>query len=260
MRNYKSRLPLANDKWAYIQVDELADSAANQVRRIKDSWTPPTYFYHLRNGGHVAALKLHQKNNWYGMIDLSGFFNSISRHRVARCLKNIGYSYREADEFAVASTVRLSHRVKQFVLPYGFVQSPILASLALDLSALGQSLAALHREAVTLSVYVDDIIVSECSAIEVNESISKLRLAALRANFKINENKSCGPTQALTAFNIDIDPEGMKIAGQRYEEMCQKILHHGVGDVSNGIRSYVRSVSQPQEGQLTQAFPESFSR
>jgi hypothetical protein len=43
-----------------------------------------------------------------------------------------------------------------FVLPYGFVQSPILASLALDKSKLGKLLRKLNgRTDITVSVYVD---------------------------------------------------------------------------------------------------------
>jgi hypothetical protein len=46
-----------------------------------------------------------------------------------------------------------------FVLPFGFVQSPLMAGLCLANSKLGATLARLAKK-FTVTVYVDDIVIS----------------------------------------------------------------------------------------------------
>lgn len=105
MRNYSSRFRLPNGKWAHIQLEDLAEAAERRIAEIRRLWRPPDYFFHLRSGGHISALNQHRHNSWYGKVDLSSFFNNVTRHRITRSLKKIGYSFRDAEEFAVASTV-----------------------------------------------------------------------------------------------------------------------------------------------------------
>jgi hypothetical protein len=258
MQNYMSRFRLPNGKWAYIQHDGLANSARQHIVRIRDLWNAPEYFFHLRSGGHVAALRLHQRNSWYGKIDLSSFFSNVTRYRLTRSLKRIGYSFRDADDFAVASTVCVNQEPRRFALPYGFVQSPLLASVALDRSALGKCFRRIHSGGHTLSVYVDDIIVSANTESNVEEALSMIRTAAQNTWFPINEKKSRGPSTELRAFNINMGTEEMEISAERFEEMCQEILINGVSQVSQGILGYVRSVSNAQAEQMLRDFPRSF--
>lgn len=253
MRNYESRFRLPNGKWAYIQLNELTEFAKSQIQRVQDNWTAPKYFFHLRRGGHVAALKLHRRNSWYGKLDLNKFFSTISRHRLTRCLKKIGYSFRDAEDFAVASTV-FDHKSRRFALPFGFVQSPILASLALDKSALGQSLDRLYRDDVTLSVYVDDIIVSADNEDVVTYAIGELRRAADRSGFRINETKSGGPSESLQAFNIRVSGGEMEILEDRFAEMFRDVQQNGIGPVSDGVLNYVRSVNETQADHIEASF------
>ena len=260
MRNYESRFRLPNGKWAYIQRSELVGPARQQMKRVRKHWTPPDYFFHLRQGGHVAALKLHQPNSWYGKIDLSRFFSHVHRHRLIRCLKNIGYSFQDADDFAVASTVCVDRQSRRFALPFGFVQSPLLASLALDESALGSGLKRIHRRGIALSVYVDDIIVSADDKDVVGRALDELRDAAARSNFRINEEKSRGPAESLQAFNISMSAGATDIVEDRFEEMCRDVLQSGAGPVSDGILSYVRSVSAAQAEHMLMAYPDSFDQ
>jgi hypothetical protein len=249
---------LPNGKWAYIQEPEFADSAKATIRRLRRVWTPPEYFYHLRAGGHVAALRVHLGNEWFGKIDLSRFFHNVGRNRISRCLKKLGFSFHEADEFAVASTVRINHRKRQFALPFGFVQSPLLASIALDSSALGNSFRELDREGITVAVYVDDFIISADSADAVAKSLSDLRRAANSSNFPINENKSQGPTTSVLSFNVELTPTEMRITNDRFEEMSRAVLTNGAGPVSDGILGYIRSISNEQAENLLSDFPKIF--
>lgn len=259
MRNYESRFRLPSGKWAYIQIPNLAEAAKQQIKHIKDLWDPPPYFYHLLRGGHVAGLKIHQDNTWFGKIDLSAFFSRVSRYRVTRSLKGIGYSYTDADDFAVASTVCVNHARKKFALPYGFVQSPILASVCLDNSALGNCFRKVRQEGIALTVYVDDIIISSNSEQFTRDRLAEIRQAAATSNFPINEAKSLGPTNSLSAFNIGIDDGVMAITVDRFEEMCQDVLHYGPSSASDGILGYVRSVNETQAVQMIEEFPRVFS-
>ena len=258
MRNYVGRFRLPNGKWAYIQPDEIANEAKVQIRHLRRLWTPPDYFFHLQKGGHVAALQLHQSSAWFGKVDLSNFFSNVSRNRLTRCLKKIGYSFREAEEFAVASTVCVDPATRCFALPYGFVQSPLLASIALDKSELGNCLRRLHSGHRKMSAYVDDIIASATTEEEVAVALSEIHAAARSSNFPINDAKSEGPSNSLHAFNIDVDTHSMQIAGERYEEMCLEVLINGAGQVSQGILGYVQSVSTTQAEEILRNFPRAF--
>ncbi len=255
MRNYQSRFRLPSGKWVYIQLEELAFEAEAHVRAIRKNWNAPSFFFHYQRGGHVAALRSHSGNPWLAKLDLSNFFGNVRRNRVTRSLKTIGFSFRDAEEFAVASTVRVDHRRQRFGLPYGFVQSPLLASLALDKSDLGNCLRQLM---VTATVYVDDIIVSGHNQDQVQEATNSLRAAAERSNFPVNDEKSVGPSTAISAFNIDTDKAGLTIAEKRYAEFCLAVQTNGEGPVSSAVLNYVRSVNDEQAAKLVSDFPRCF--
>lgn len=93
-----------------------------------------------------------------------------------------------AEDFAVTSTV-WDARTRRFVLPYGFAQSPLLASIDLDMSLLGRLLIQLQREGLTLSVYVDDIIVSSDHKDPVQTALSAIIEAARESNYVLNESR-----------------------------------------------------------------------
>lgn len=258
MRNYVSRFKLPNGKWAYIQDPALVPSAKENIRIIRKKWSPPPYFYHLLPGGHVAALKAHLRSRWFGKIDLSSFFYSVGRHRITRCLKALGFPFRDADQIAIASTVCVNSARRQFALPFGFLQSPLLASIALDQSALGSALRKLHDDGAKVSVYVDDILVSSATDDPVNEALNTLRTAAKLSNFLVNEAKSQGPTKSVLSFNVLVQSSHMHITAERLETMSQSVLMHGAGPVSNGILGYVESINEKQASELVSSFPRSF--
>ena len=128
---------------------------------VRQRWRPPPYHYHLRSGGHVSALEAHLPNRIFATLDISGFFDSVTRSKIHRALRGIGLRHEPAWEIAQRSTVEKNKDRGDFSLPYGFVQSPILASLALDKSGLGRAMSAVARSNHTrLTCYVDDVILS----------------------------------------------------------------------------------------------------
>ena len=158
----------------------------------------------------------------------------------------------------MASTVYVDGGSPRFALPYGFIQSPLLASIALDKSELGNCLRRLHSRSVLVSVYVDDIIVSANSDNSVAQAISEIRSAARKSGFPINEAKSSGPSNSLHAFNIDFSAHNMRIADERFETMRGKVLMNGAGPVSQAVLGYVLSINKLQAEEMLKAFPRSF--
>src|SRR4051794_15004959 len=123
----------------------------------------PHYFYHYKPGGHVAAMHAHIENTLFFKIDIQNFYYSIARMRVTRALRS--YAYPGANTLAMWSTVRNpipgGHA---HVLPIGFVQSPLLASLVLMKSQVTAAIERAIAKGVRISVYMDDFIGSHNDA------------------------------------------------------------------------------------------------
>src|SRR6185437_6704852 len=62
-------------------------------RILKQHWSPPGYFYHFNDGGHVAAARVHLLSRFFVRRDLAKFFDSVSRGRVHRSLRRIGFKH-----------------------------------------------------------------------------------------------------------------------------------------------------------------------
>jgi Reverse transcriptase (RNA-dependent DNA polymerase) len=215
----------------------------NEVRR---RWRLPHYFYHLRSGGHVAALRTHLHNQCFSTLDISRFFDSVTRTKVHRALRDIGVGHDRAWEIAQESTVEKNRRHRDFSLPYGFVQSPVLASVALDRSALGSAMRAIARSNQTrLSCYVDDVILSGEEEEAVEGSRLVLIAAAERSGFALNDLKSQPPSTEITAFNVALSNGSMTITEERLREFEDDILALGARPVA-GILAYVHSINRFQ--------------
>jgi len=236
MENYDSRIPFGNGKFAYVQKEEFRTQALEHMNRIRGLWSPPSFYFHLQPGGHLAALRSHIGNRYFGRVDLERFFENVTKNRLIRTLKRIGYSFADSREFASASTVRVRGAgPRRFALPYGFVQSPLLASVALDRSALGSCLSRLDRSRSRVSVYVDDIVVSSIKREGVISAMDLIRRAADQSGFPVNKEKVIEFTQEITVFNIIFDGIKMEIKEERFEEMSQDIAQEGPGASSMGF-------------------------
>lgn len=132
------------------------------------------------------------------------------------------------------------------MLPYGFVQSPLLASLAFYDSALGRCLRDISGRGLRVSIYVDDLVISGNDLSLINKAISDVHLAAKKSHFQFNELKSQGPSDKITAFNIEISKSKIEIHTEKLHEFHENFLATDNFHVKRGIGSYIRSVNYDQ--------------
>lgn len=240
-----NRFELKPGRWVYVPAPEARASGIAIKAGCERLWSPPDYFYHLQSGGHVAALRSHIGSNIFFKADIQNFFGSINRTRVTRCLKS-KFSYRVAREWAVASTVQDPGR-KSTTLPYGFVQSQLLASLCLFESALGKVLHRINgQNGTAVSIYVDDIIVSTRDAALLEKLYGDVVLAADRSRFILNPAKSTAPSPQISAFNILMSEAQMSIEPTRLSAFASALALGATPSQRQGILGYVNSVCPAQ--------------
>jgi hypothetical protein len=218
-------------------------------KRILNRWAPPEYFCHFSEGGHVAAAKAHLPSRLFVRLDLARFFDSISRGRVHRSLRRIGFKHGFAWEAACQSTVSKGRKGAPYTLPFGFVQSPVLASLALTTSALGAALSGLHSGEVRLSVYMDDFILSGDDRSELAAARSSLEAAADVSGFHFNALKSAGPSAALEVFNLNLSHGDIAVTATRFAAF-ETALEVATAEEADGILGYVGTVNADQRSLL----------
>ncbi|HEV2079228.1 MAG TPA: reverse transcriptase domain-containing protein [Allosphingosinicella sp.] len=139
MRNlYMDHFTLKPGTRVYVPTAEGKDRGTEIKKAAESRWHRPSHYFHLRAGGHIAAAREHHAAPWVASLDLQRFFDHISRSRVHRAMKKLGFSKDEAWEIACDSVVDKHPPRRRFSIPFGFVQSPILASVVLSKSALGR--------------------------------------------------------------------------------------------------------------------------
>lgn len=206
---------------------------------------PPRFYFHLREGGHVAAVRCHMPSKFFFRADIDDFFGRVSRSRITRCLKS-WFSYVDAREMASESVVKRPG-VEGFALPYGFVQSPVLASLALEKSKLGAYLGKLNgRGDLRVSVYVDDIIISGDDKGLLAEVSQQLIDVASKALFPVGIGKREGPAEEVTAFNIRVSHAALDLTDARMAALRLNYQAATSEYSRAGILSYINSVNPLQ--------------
>lgn len=249
---YSHRFTLPSGITVCIPSEKGRERGKEIAHDVADRWTPKANYFHLLEGGHVAAARRHQTSTVIAKLDLAKFYHQVGRSKIHRALKLIGTPQAEAWEAACDSTVERDPGQRNFSLPFGYVQSPILASIALDYSALGTAITQLNTGGCLVSAYVDDIIVSADDADTVNNALDQLRTAAGLSGFTINENKSEGPGGEITAFNIHLGNGRMEITGKRMGEF-HAAIRGGYPERIMGILNYVNSVNVAQMEALANA-------
>ncbi|WEK43194.1 MAG: reverse transcriptase domain-containing protein [Candidatus Sphingomonas colombiensis] len=242
---YSHRFTLPNGVTICIPSEKGRGRGKEIAQDVSDRWTPKSNYFHQLEGGHVAAARRHHTSTVIAKLDLAKFYHQVGRSKVHRALKLIGTPQKDAWEAACDSTVERDPGQRNFSLPFGYVQSPILASIALDYSALGTALTQLNTGGCLVSAYVDDIIVSADNADAVNTALDQLRAAAGVAGFAINEKKSEGPASEITAFNIHLGSGRMEITEKRMGEF-EVAIRDAHPERIMGILNYVNSVNVDQ--------------
>jgi hypothetical protein len=183
----------------------------------------PSISFTIGAGGHVDALHRHLENTLFFRIDLRSFFYSISRSRVARILRYCEFP-KSARDYAEWSTVRSPYEEgPRYVLPIGFKQSPLLASLVLYRSAVASAIEEAAKRGVFVSVYFDDLIGSCNDAHELAVTYNGIMDACQQANLPINTEKLVPPAADIIAFNCNLSHGHADVTEERWEKfLAQK--------------------------------------
>lgn len=184
-------------------------------RQVNKAHTFDSFIYHFKDGSHVLALHRHRVNKYFCRIDITRFFYSIQRNRLKRVLKDLGIF--RAEYYSKWSTVKNPYPGGGYVIPYGFVQAPILATLVLSKSAIGIYLRGLDP-AVTVSVYMDDICLSGNDLEGLKVAFDGLLAAVAEAGFDLNDDKTRVPAEAIDIFNCSLEQGDTKVLQDRVDE------------------------------------------
>lgn len=250
-------MEIGNGKRVYIPTELCRKRGSKLIKQVYRRWSVNPLFFHMKKGGHVSALKSHIGKEYFLKLDIENFFPSIHRNRITRRLKTIGYSFLDAEDFARDSTVK-SQESNKFVLPFGFVQSSMLASLDLHFSKLGGVLSTAPNS-VNVSVYVDDIIISGNDKCELEAYGINCQKALIQSEYIINQVKSVlTPQQNITAFNIELSQDGLRLSDSRLKEFEQIIRKRNDVIYSEAIYGYLKTINLPQSIQLYENYPEYF--
>lgn len=247
MDTWEHKFELKKNRWVFVPTKEMTLFGKKLHKIIRSKWRAPSYYYHLRNGGHVVSAKIHLESKYFSLIDIKNFFESTSQSRITRELKKI-MPYENARKIAKASTVRVPGSTeKKFSIPYGFPQSPILASFCLHNSFAGSILDSINeRKDVKVSVYMDDIIFSSKSFGAINEAFESFSIALSKSRYEINKVKTQRPSMQLAVFNLELSTDHIKVAPARMIEFIKAYAKSDSEFEKEGIAAYVRSVNAKQ--------------
>ncbi|MEY9098010.1 hypothetical protein ABIA24_000919 [Sinorhizobium fredii] len=188
---------------------------ADVSRQVRKAYKFDSFIYHFKDGSHVVALHKHRANKFFCRIDISKFFYSVQRNRLKRVLKDIGIF--RAEYYAKWSTVKNPYGGGGYVLPYGFVQSPILATLVLARSSIGAYLRDLD-DSITKSVYMDDICLSGPDKAALEAAFKGLLEAVAESGFTLNDDKTRPPAEQIDIFNCSLENGCTQVLPERVEE------------------------------------------
>lgn len=243
---WSCKFELKPGKWVFVPTVESFALGREIKKGIETAWRPPSYYYHLQAGGHVAALRSHVGRTSFLRIDLQDFFGSIGLGRVTRRLSEmLGYGL--ARDLAKASTVPSPKDRTRHVLPFGFVQSPIIASLCFAKSALGNHIQAIHKMAdVNVSVYMDDIIISSDDSSLCSKLFDSVKHTAEISKFTLNMSKQQGPAPQISAFNILLGHGSLLVDENRMQLFSKALEQAATPEQRAGIIAYVTTVNAGQ--------------
>lgn len=242
-KNYEYRFEIKPGKYVYLPTDEARILGEKIREEVLDAWTPDAVFFHLSKvGGHVAAMRYHKNGLFFAGTDVKNFFGCVTRSKIARALIKIGFSARAAFEMASASVVAIDGRK---FLPYGFIQSMVLATLVLEKSNLGLALRTLADSDTKVSVFVDDITLSAGDSESLVRGLGELRDAAVVANFVLCSKDGGAVGNKVHAFNCSVSRNHIELLPDRVSRFEQQYLD-GNDPAKAAIVRYIRAINELQ--------------
>ena len=250
MDRWINRFKLNHSIWVFVPSDDSRQVGRKIKTAIEKNYKSPEFYFHLKNGSHIKALNSHMQHEYFASLDIENFFGNINKSRITRVLK-IFFSYDEAREYANWSVVRNpDENSNESILPFGFVQSPALASLCLDKSKLGRVLRNINNLDVSVSVYMDDIILSSNDKALLYKSLKKVEEASEKSKFPLNKDKKNNPSNKVTVFNIDLSRGKLQINNKRIKEFQSAYEKTGLDEEKKGILNYIKTINPIQEKQF----------
>jgi Reverse transcriptase (RNA-dependent DNA polymerase) len=212
IENYKHKYR-SRGKFIFVP-NERCERRGRRMLKFFSKLDFPAYFYHYKKGGHVAALHAHIENALFFKIDIQNFYYSIARMRVTRALRHWGYP--GAGTFSKWSCVfNPIASVPRHVLPIGFVQSPLLATLVLMKSTVVEAIERAIANGVCISVYLDDFIGSHNDEEILKVAYQDIHDTCVSAGLVPNPAKLEPPSVAITAFNCELTHRMARLTEER---------------------------------------------
>lgn len=190
-------------------------------------------------------MKVHVGHSCLASVDLTQFFPSVTRTMVARSLRKLVYPDRKAFNTAMESCVVAGG---QKFLPYGFPQSMCLATLVVENSALGSTLKSAVAAGVSVSMFVDDIIISANNDDLVVEYFEKIQVSARDSGFQVSASKVTPPGDEVASFNCRVS-DSIELLPQRIERFKEQ-LQFASDPGKAAILRYVSGLNQQQHDEL----------
>ena len=209
----------------------------NEIKEaVESAYNFDSIYFHLRRGGHIAAMHHHRDNHSFARIDISNFFYSISRRRVQSALDRAGVG--NARFYAQWSTVANPFGDPRYALPYGFVQSPILASLVVATSDIGRHLLALPRS-IKVGVYVDDISFSSDDVLELQQAYDTTLAVISAEGLAVSAAKLRPPAQEIDIFNCNLTHGMVNVTDDRINAF---LSNNPTAEAGNAFDAYCAAV------------------
>ena len=138
------------------------------------------------------------------------------------------------------------------VLPFGFVQSPLIGSIVLDQSYLGHELSKLSKlHNLKLSVFVDDIIISSDNKKLIQSASERILKAIEKSNLHLNQEKLAICNGSIKVFNIIAKYNCLYLTEHRLTVFAEKLINNSSDHfVVEGIVNYMKRVSPQQSKRL----------
>jgi hypothetical protein len=229
IENYKYKFT-SRGKTIFAPNDRCVRRGERMLKYFKHLKFPP-YYYHYEKGGHVAALHAHIEHKLFFKIDIQNFYYSIARMRVTRALRSWGYP--GAGTFSKWScVVNPIAPAPRHVLPIGFVQSPLLASLVLMKSEVTDAIERAIDKGVRISVYLDDFIGSHDDEEVLRTAYADIRDTCVAAGLVPNPAKLVPPSAAITAFSCDITHGSALVRADRIAKYMTSADRTALSDAS----------------------------